>query len=74
MIDFRKLVGAELKRRGKTWYWLGRHDGVTCHEDTLRLWLLHDKNIGARYLGEILAVLGFRIVAPPKRRRRSRAA
>ncbi len=69
MIDFRSLVRGELDRLGRTWYWLGRQDGVSCHEDTIRLWLLHDKNIGAHTLGEILAVLGFE-VRPPRRRRK----
>lgn len=64
MIDFRRLVRDELDRIGKTCYWLGRQDGVSCHEDTIRLWLMHGKNIGAASLAEILDVLGFRVQRP----------
>ncbi len=57
--NFRTMVKRELKRQGRSWYWLGRQPGVSCHEETIRLWLNgeKDRSIRVRHVEEILHVL-----------------
>ena len=62
--DLRSMVREELERIGKSWYWLGRQPGVTCHEDSVRSWLHRGTNLGALHVEEILRTLGFKVKPP----------
>ena len=68
-IDIKKLVIEELDRTGRSWYWLGRHPDVTCHEDSVRAWLQRGTQLGADHVSEVLNVLGFKITRPAKSRK-----
>ena len=63
-LDIRKMVIDELERRGKSWYWLGRQPGVTCHEDSIRAWLYRGSQLGADHVNEVMEFLGFRVSKP----------
>lgn len=60
MMDVRAEIRRALKRSGKTRYWLAKQAGIPV--GTVYAYLGKEQDMGGRYIGRLMDVLGLKIV------------